>query len=114
MRPLPSDLIRPARARDLELVPFSRIHDGRYMIYWCAVAPSEYSKVVTELEAEEKGRLSLESRTLRRVTRGSSNPRSSTTCKAKERPLASRMAAPGVTPAAGLAMNCAFRRRWPM
>ncbi len=41
-----SDLIRPAEARDLELVPFFRVHDSRYMIYWRAVAPSDYPKVV--------------------------------------------------------------------
>jgi DUF1680 family protein len=31
-------VIQPSWARDLELVPFSRVHDGRYMIYW-PVAP---------------------------------------------------------------------------
>ena len=48
-----SDLIRPAEARDLTLVPFFRVHDSRYMIYWRAVTPSDYPKVVAELEAEE-------------------------------------------------------------
>jgi DUF1680 family protein len=68
------DLIRPAPARDLKLVPFFRIHDSRYMIYWRAVAPRDYPKVVTELEAEEKQRLSLDRRTLDRVTPGEQQP----------------------------------------
>ncbi len=69
-----SDLIRPAQARDLELVPFFRVQDSRYMIYWRAVAPSEYSKVVSQLEAEETQRLALERRTLDRVTPGEQQP----------------------------------------
>jgi uncharacterized protein len=32
-----SELIRPARERDLQLVPFFRVHDSRYMIYWRAI-----------------------------------------------------------------------------
>ncbi|HXE79668.1 MAG TPA: glycoside hydrolase family 127 protein [Vicinamibacterales bacterium] len=45
IRPLPgrpltftaSDVIRPAAARDLELIPFFRVHDTRYMVYWRVV-----------------------------------------------------------------------------
>jgi hypothetical protein len=28
------NVIRPKHARDLELVPFFRVHDARYAIYW--------------------------------------------------------------------------------
>jgi uncharacterized protein len=28
------EIIRPAAARDLELVPFFRVHDSRYIVYW--------------------------------------------------------------------------------
>ena len=69
-----SDIIRPAQAADLELVPFFRVHDSRYMIYWRAVAPGEYGKVVARLEAEEKERLALEARTLDHVTPGEQQP----------------------------------------
>ena len=69
-----TDLIRPAQARDLELVPFFRVHDSRYMIYWRAVAPGDYSKVVAQLEVEESERLSLERLTLDRVTPGEQQP----------------------------------------
>jgi DUF1680 family protein len=33
------DVIQPASAREIELVPFSRVHDSRYIIYWRAVPP---------------------------------------------------------------------------
>jgi uncharacterized protein len=69
-----TDIIRPAQAHDLELVPFFRVHDSRYIVYWRAVAPSDYAKVVAQLEAEEKQRLALEVRTLDRVTPGEQQP----------------------------------------
>jgi len=69
-----SEVIRPAQAADLELVPFFRVHDSRYMIYWRAVAPEEYGKVVARLEAEEREKLAREARTLDRVTPGEQQP----------------------------------------
>ena len=69
-----SEAIRPAQARDLELVPFFRMHDSRYMIYWRSVAPDQYSAVVARIEAEEKDRLALEARTIDRVTPGEQQP----------------------------------------
>jgi hypothetical protein len=68
------DIIRPAHARDLELVPFFRVHDSRYMIYWRAVAPEKYDEVIAGLQAVEKSRLALEERTLDRVTPGEQQP----------------------------------------
>jgi len=69
-----ADIIRPVQARDVELVPFFRVHDSRYMIYWRAVAPDEYSRVTARMEAEEKVRMALEARTLDRVTPGAQQP----------------------------------------
>jgi len=68
------DILRPTQAANLELVPFFRVHDSRYMIYWRAVAPEAYDKVVTQLAAEEKERLALDARTLDRVTPGEQQP----------------------------------------
>jgi len=65
-----SDIIQPAQARGLELVPFFRVHDSRYMIYWRTVGQEEYGKVTARIRAEEKSRLALEARTLDRVTPG--------------------------------------------
>jgi DUF1680 family protein len=69
-----SEIIRPPEARGLELVPFFRVHDSRYMIYWRAVPPDEYSAVVSQLAAEQKERLALEARTIDRVTPGEQQP----------------------------------------
>jgi DUF1680 family protein len=63
-------IIRPAAARDLELVPFFRVHDSRYMIYWRVATPSGYERVVSELREAERARLRLEARTLDRVVPG--------------------------------------------
>jgi uncharacterized protein len=62
--------IRPAAARDLQLVPFFRVHDSRYMIYWRVATPAAYERVVTELRESERARLRLEARTLDRVVPG--------------------------------------------
>lgn len=57
-------LVRPEAFRDLELVPFFRVHDTRYMLYWRTVSPGKYPEVVASLEASEQARLELEARTL--------------------------------------------------
>ena len=62
--------IRPSAARDLQLVPFFRVHDSRYMIYWRVATPEGYERVVTELRESERARLRLEARTLDRVVPG--------------------------------------------
>jgi hypothetical protein len=35
------DVIQPASFGDLELIPFFRVHDVRYMIYWPVVKKAE-------------------------------------------------------------------------
>ena len=56
------------------LVPFFRVHDSRYMIYWRAVPPDRSRAVVSRLAVEEKERLALEARTIDRVTPGEQQP----------------------------------------
>ena len=63
-------IIRPAAARDLALVPFFRVHDSRYMVYWRVTTPSGYERVVSELRESERARLRLEALTLDRVVPG--------------------------------------------
>jgi hypothetical protein len=67
-------LIRPAGFRDLELVPFFRIHDARYMLYWRIVPPEDYDRVVADLAASERARLDLERRTVDLVMPGEQQP----------------------------------------
>ncbi len=67
-------LIRPEAFRDLKLVPFFRVHDARYMLYWRTVSPARYDEVRTALTAAEQERMALESRTIDRVTPGEQQP----------------------------------------
>ena len=68
------DIIRPATPRPLELTPFFRVHDSRYVIYWRAVTPQAFDGVVSALKAEEQSRLALDRRTLDRVSPGEQQP----------------------------------------
>ena len=68
------DLIRPAEARHLELMPFFRVHDARYVIYWRSVPVEAYDDVVAALRDREKARLERDRRTLDRVSPGEQQP----------------------------------------
>lgn len=69
-----ADLIRPNDFDLLELEPFYRIHDARYMMYWRLVSDSAYEDVLAELEADEAARLALEARTVDLITPGEQQP----------------------------------------
>jgi DUF1680 family protein len=69
-----SGLIWPEANKNLELVPFFRVHDSRYMLYWRTVTPERYEKLVTEMAVQEKARLALEARTLDQLVPGEQQP----------------------------------------
>ena len=64
------DLIRPVERRDLELVPFFRVHDARYVVYWRVVSPERYAELAAARAAAEKERADLDARTVDRVLPG--------------------------------------------
>ncbi len=68
------ELLQPDTYRDLQLVPFSRIHDARYVTYFRVATPERYTELTAQLAAEEKARNELETRTLDRVTPGEQQP----------------------------------------
>jgi hypothetical protein len=68
------DIVRPASAKGLELIPFFRVHDSRYMMYWRAVEPAAYAGLVSRLRHDEAARLALEARTIDRVVPGEQQP----------------------------------------
>jgi hypothetical protein len=68
------EIIRPDGARQLQLVPFFRVHDARYVIYWRTVTPAAYDGVVTALRNSERERLALDRRTVDRVVPGEQQP----------------------------------------
>lgn len=64
------DAIRPERFADLKLVPFYRVHDARYMLYWRRATPDEYQRVLAEQRAAEAQRIALDQLTIDRVAPG--------------------------------------------
>lgn len=62
--------VRPKRFADLKLIPFYRVHDARYMLYWRTATPHEYERVLAEQQAAEAQRIALDKRTIDRVAPG--------------------------------------------
>lgn len=58
------------------LVPFSRLYECRYMVYWNVVSPEELADRQAELARQEQERQALERRTLDKVTCGEQQPES--------------------------------------
>lgn len=69
-----SAAIRPEAFQSLELVPFFRVHDARYMMYWRLATPQQYDEVVKQIKAQEQATLILEQHTLDMVTAGEQQP----------------------------------------
>jgi hypothetical protein len=67
-------LIRPESARDIVLIPFFRVHDSRYMLYWRTTKPEAYADVVAALKASEQAQLELDARTVDYVAPGEQQP----------------------------------------
>ncbi len=59
---------------DLELEPFFRIHDCRYIIYWLTMGKEEYGELKTEMQEAEAVKLALDRRTIDAVTPGEQQP----------------------------------------
>jgi len=68
------EIIEPEARRDLELVPFFRVHDARYVMYWPVATPDEYEEARAALAAKEAGRLALAARTVDQVAPGEQQP----------------------------------------
>ena len=67
-------IIRPEKYKDAKLVPFSRVHDSRYVLYWRVTTPASYESERKAIAAEERERLALEAITIDRVTPGAQQP----------------------------------------
>jgi hypothetical protein len=62
------------RERDVEFVPFYRLHRRTYAAYWDFFTQGEYEKRKTELEAEAARRHALEAATVAQLTAGEMQP----------------------------------------
>jgi hypothetical protein len=70
-KPVPG---QPASA--LRFIPFFRLHDSRYMIYWQETTPAGLAAMRTKAAAAEAERLALDARTVDQVAPGEQQPES--------------------------------------
>ncbi|MXV50091.1 glycosyl hydrolase [Pedobacter sp. HMF7647] len=71
-----SNLIQPASYASLELVPFYKVHDSRYVIYWEKETPAGLQKIKQEIASKEAAAAKLDSITVDLVTAGEQQPES--------------------------------------
>lgn len=71
-----SDLIYQDKYKKLELIPFFRLHDSRYIIYWPTETPERISEMQKKSAADEASRQQLAASTLDLITPGEQQPES--------------------------------------
>jgi DUF1680 family protein len=59
-----------------EFIPFFRLHDSRYMMYWQQSTPSQLEQMVAANAAREAERLTLDAQTIDQVAPGEQQPES--------------------------------------
>ena len=70
------DLIYPAKYSGLKLIPFYKIHDARYIIYWEKETPATLAGIQQKLAAEEAEKAKLTAQTIDVVSAGEQQPES--------------------------------------
>lgn len=60
----------------MELIPFFRLHDSRYIIYWPQATEEGLKEIQKQIEQEEKERIALDSKTVDKVVCGEQQPES--------------------------------------
>ena len=63
-------------ADQLQLIPFFRLHDSRYMVYWARSTPARQRLLRVELAKAEEARLALDAQTIDQVAPGEQQPES--------------------------------------
>ncbi len=71
-----SGLINGKQMKHVELLPFFRVHESRYTIYWPYATATEVEKARTDVAIKEKARLALQAKTIDQVTPGEQQPES--------------------------------------
>ena len=66
----------PEKYKEMTLVPFSSLHECRYMVYWPVLSETQWKERVAEQERAERARLALEMITADKVTCGEQQPES--------------------------------------
>ena len=68
--------VSPENYEGMQLEPFYRIHESRYMVYWPVLSASEVAKRQEEVARQESIAQALEARTADKVTCGEQQPES--------------------------------------
>ncbi|KAB8058459.1 glycosyl hydrolase [Janthinobacterium sp. FT14W] len=69
-------LIQGKDAATLRLIPFFRLHDARYMLYWPVSTPASLAQLQETTRQAEAQRLALDARTIDQVAPGQQQPES--------------------------------------
>ena len=69
-----ADVIEPTAANGLPLIPFFRLHDARYQMYWQLTTKEDLAAKRERLAAEERAKALREVNTLDRVAPGEQQP----------------------------------------
>ena len=69
-------LVQGQGAGAVRFIPFFRLHDSRYMIYWQQTTPADLANMREKAAAAETERLALDARTIDQVAPGEQQPES--------------------------------------
>jgi DUF1680 family protein len=69
-------LVQGGAGGDPEFIPFYRLHDARYMLYWQYATPANLAVLQTQAGQNEAARLALDARTIDQVAPGEQQPES--------------------------------------
>jgi DUF1680 family protein len=69
-------LVHGADAGATEFIPFFRLHDSRYTMYWPVSTPANLARMQADTAAAEAERLALDARTIDQVAPGEQQPES--------------------------------------
>jgi DUF1680 family protein len=69
-------LVQSVDAGPTTFVPFFRVHDARYVVYWPYSTPGDLAERRAKAAADEKERLALDARTIDQVAPGEQQPES--------------------------------------
>ncbi len=69
-------ILYPAKANELKLIPFYRLHDARYIMYWQTATSVELVQIIEDLRKKEEEAMLLEENTIDKVDTGQQQPES--------------------------------------
>ena len=70
----PAGLVQGGAGASTEFIPFFRLHDARYVMYWPQSTPGAYAQTRAQTAAREAERLALDARTIDQVAPGEQQP----------------------------------------